>query len=907
VLKDVVERHLRALCDSLADEQRCEMWELTRYAARTLLENSLPSGRQALLTRCLQREAPLLPTADCYDAWRAVAEVFLTQNGQFYRKVNKTRGFPTTNAAMKKRMEQLLEAFAGDESLCAQLRSLRTLPSLHYSNDQWQTLEALFAVLPEAVVELQLVFQQQGRADHVENALRALQALGSEDEPTDLALALDYQLKHILVDEFQDTSFTQHDLLQRLTAGWVPGDGRTLFCVGDPMQSIYRFRQAEVGLFLELQQHGLSHLPLESLQLTANFRSHPAIVEWVNRVFPKVFPPVDVVEDGAVRYTPSVAARSAEGGGVHVHASIEATPLATAGRVVEIVREALARDDTGRIAILVAARTHVGAIAEQLQRAGVEHQAVEIQLLGDRPVVQDLIALTRALVHLADRTAWLAVLRAPWCGLTLADLHVIAAGDDKATIRELLSRALADESNDLSADGRARAQRTFAVLERALQERSRTSLRDWVERTWNALGGPATRPELQDLEDAQAYFRKLEQLEVAGDLDDVTKLEQQLEELCARPRAEASARVEIMTIHKAKGLEFETVIVPGLERSVRGDDRSLLLWTRVPGIDDGLVLAPLTAAGADSDPVYRWVELLEQERTKHERARLLYVAATRAKRELHLIGTVKLKAKDGQAELAAPHRTSMLAMLWHEVEPAFQAALTELSPQAELPMEVRRSVPLKRLPLDWRVPEPPASLRLSQTPRTDLIGPEQPQFDWASETARHIGTLVHRELDRMSREGRLDAHDVRTARNRLHTELAELGVPLSHCESACERVIAAIENTLADERGRWIFGLDGRIRAPESELALSGVIRGDVIHRIIDRTFIDEHGVRWIVDFKTSTHEGGGLDTFLDAEVERYRLQLSRYAELMRAFNPGEPVKAALYFPLLKAWREVPV
>ena len=67
-------------------------------------------------------------------------------------------------------------------------------------------------------------------------------------------------MQHLLVDEFQDTSVAQFDLLERLTAGWEPGDGRTFFLVGDPMQSIYRFRQAEVGLFLKVAEGAVGQM-----------------------------------------------------------------------------------------------------------------------------------------------------------------------------------------------------------------------------------------------------------------------------------------------------------------------------------------------------------------------------------------------------------------------------------------------------------------------------------------------------------------------------------------------------------------------------------------------------------------------------------------------------------------------
>ena len=348
--------------------------------------------------------------------------------------------------------------------------------------------------------------------------MRALRALGTPEEPTDLALAFDYRLQHILVDEFQDTSFSQLDLLERLTGGWADGDGRTLFCVGDPMQSIYRFRQAEVGLFIDLQQHGLRNLRLEPLRLEANFRSTPAIVDWVNESFPAVLAARNDAEQGAVQYSPSTATVADSGGGVHVHTFVNADEDIEAARVVTIVRDSLEQSADGRIAILVAARTHVDAIARELTTAGVDFQAIEIEQLRDRPVVQDLIALTRALVHVADRTAWLAVLRAPWCGLTLADLHALAA-QSATTIEEAIARALASTHDDLFAegrlsdDGRVRLARTWQILSAALAERGRWPLRIWVERTWNALGGPATLTRVDDLDDAESYLARLEQIE----------------------------------------------------------------------------------------------------------------------------------------------------------------------------------------------------------------------------------------------------------------------------------------------------------------------------------------------------------------------------------------------------------
>ncbi len=901
-LRKVVERHLRMLCEELGADRRTELFALLQHSGSQLLANpGLAAARRALLESCSGRTSPPDEMSESLEVWRAVAAMLFKQDGDLYEKVDKRHGFPTEAKDMKERMLEMLRWLASHTQLCERLLELRTLPDPTYTEQQWFILEALLELLPQAVAELQLVFQAHGKADYAEVSLRALRALGTPDEPTDLALAFDARLEHILVDEFQDTSFTQRDLLELLTAGWMPGDGRTLFCVGDPMQSIYRFRQADVGLFIELQERGLQHLPLEPLRLEANFRSTPSIVGWVNRVFPNVLAPVNDAEQGAVRYSASTAALSSEGGGVTVHPDVDGDAAGEALRVAAIVRETLQRDPDGRIAILVTARTHVEAIAAELTKTGIAFRAVEIEQLRDRPVVQDLIALTRALVHLGDRTAWFAILRAPWCGMTLGDLHAISEHDTPVLV-DAIEAALHAVPDDLfapgvlSSDGRARLTRLMTVMRDALNERGRWPLRLWVERTWNALGGPATLTRVEDLDDANAYFDRLDDIELAGDLEDVARLEDQLQRLFASGQVQGDAQVEIMTIHAAKGLEFETVILPALHKRMRSEDRELLRWTRIAGPDGGVVLAPVKAEGSDPDPIYRWIELLERERILRERARLLYVAVTRAKRDLHLLGTAVASRREGES-VREPNQGSMLRMLWGAVAAEFdqiaaQSSTSSFSQQV-LPQKIRR------LPLDW-TPRQLASIGPVVAP-IDIVQ-EQPIFDWVSETSRHVGTLVHRELDRWSRSGE---STLRVDRERLLLELAELGVPPDRTESACERVITALERTLADERGRWLLGLTSDIREATSELALSGVIGERIIEGVIDRTFLDRDGTRWIVDFKTSTHEGSGLEEFLDQEVVRYLPQLTRYATLMRRFKPGERIKAALYFPLLKEWREV--
>src|SRR5690606_6568813 len=125
-------------------------------------------------------------------------------------------------------------------------------------------------------------------------------------------------------------------------------------------------------------------------------------------------------------------------GGVKVHALLRRSRLHEAEQVALIVRERLASDPDARIGILVQGRSHLVHSVAELAGQGIAFRATDIDPLGERPVVLDLLSLTRALAHLADRTAWLAVLRAPWCGLTLEALYTLFGDDREATIVELL-------------------------------------------------------------------------------------------------------------------------------------------------------------------------------------------------------------------------------------------------------------------------------------------------------------------------------------------------------------------------------------------------------------------------------------------------------------------------------------
>ena len=865
---------------------RRDHWLRHVHAPRAQLEAALQAQRADAHARAV-RTCPA-GAAWSADEWREAAPRLLTQKGTWRKR----------NAEA-----EALEA-AGGEPLRLALLEMALLPPAHYSDAQWEALEAILGLLPVAVAELKLVFQARGQADFTEVAQGALRALGEEGAPTDLALALDYRIRHLLVDEFQDTSISQYELLARLTEGWEPGDGRTLFAVGDPMQSIYRFREAEVGKFLEARSAGVGGVALAPIALAANFRSQAGIVEWVNAAFAHLMPEREDPASGAVPYTASVAVRPPlPGAAVTVHAFFDKDTAGEAARVVELVRAAQADAGASSTAILVRNRGSLTEIVPQLQAAGLRFRAIEIERLDERPVVQDLLALTRALAHAGDTLAWFAVLRAPWCGLTLGELALLAEGAPR-----LPWDALHEEARvaALPAPARARLERTRAVLAQALAQRGRTSLRELVAGTWLALGGPACVSDPTDIEDAEIFLDHLEAHERAGTLADLADFEDSLQKLYALPDLQASEALQVMTIHKAKGLEFDHVILPGLGRAPRRDDKRLMLWMEraaaSPARRNELLLAPIEEAGAEADAIYAWIARLEAERESLEAARLLYVAATRARRRLHLLGVVRLK--DGEPQ--PPQKNSLLARLWPVVEAAFAAQAASAAgaahgePAAHAGEE-RPDQSLRRLPADWRLPAPPPALAWD-APAQETSAREAIEFSWAGETARHVGSVAHRWLQRMAEDALSgwDGARVRALRERCAAQLAARGVPAAELDAAAARVLDALVNAIEDERGRWLLG--PREQAA-SELRLRAVSGGRVQTLIVDRTFIAD-GRRWIVDYKTGGHEGADVEAFLDSEQARYRGQLERYAEAFAAAEGARP-RLGLFFPMLRGWREL--
>jgi ATP-dependent exoDNAse (exonuclease V) beta subunit len=844
--------------------------------------------------------------------WRYLAWLLLTGSGDWRRKWDKNTGVPPKPPEFKRAVAEWAARVAGEPGRRAALAELLELPDPALSPDDAGALAGLSLLLQHAAAELEIEFAQRGRVDHVAVAGAARAALSVDGAPTDLALRCGEAIRHILIDEFQDTSLEQFELLRALTAGWSAGDGRTLFAVGDPMQSIYQFREAEVGLFLQAREQGIGGLRLESLQLRRNFRSAPEVIDWVNAACSRVFPASDDPWLAAISYLPALAGRGQPGGRVQVHAMQDGDPAVEAACIAARAVDERRRSPDCSIAVLLPARRHAAPIAVALRAAGLAVRGVKLEPLAERPVVRDLGALARALCHLGDRTAWLALLRAPWCGLPLPQLQALAEGE----AQPLWARfGEAGVLAALDASARTRLGRLRAALLPAIEGADRQlPLGERVERAWLRLGGPATCESQAELVNAEAYLRALDEEREAewpaGDAADGL-----VAELYADAEPVAGA-VEILTVHAAKGLEWDVVFLPALGRSGRSDDKPLLEWLDMPAevLPGGLLLAPMLGVGElPPRSLVDYIAGVKQQRRRLERARLLYVAATRAKHSLHWIGFAPTSPRTGELQ---PRGGTSLALLWPVLEPAFLAAGTAGVPAvqpaaAQAASNVQESAPceapgaLLRLAADFNPQGLPGPVPATRLAVGAGLAQEAPEYLWVGLAARLVGTLVHAELQRLSAHAAMAGSLPEGASLRAADylpRLAELGLVGEAARPAAQRIVAALAATLADARGRWLLGEGGG--EAHSELRLAGLHEGRVLNISIDRVRADPQGERWIIDYKTGTHEGGDLEAFLASEAIRHAPQLARYRSMATSLWGG-PLRTALYFPLLGQFREV--
>ena len=873
------------------------------YAATNLLNENSSSN----VTRL--HDFKSLPDAKTDDLpiWEGIADFLLTGTGTWRKPggINKNIGFPSDGTERakqeKEKFKEILESLSGKEELLKELQTIKDLPNSQYDEDEWTVLNALLHLLPIAVNHLMRVFSETSAVDFQAVAMAAVEALGTDDNPTDLMLSLDLKIQHILVDEYQDTSMSQVTLLRALTRGWEHGDGRTLFVVGDPMQSIYLFRGAEVGLFLDARINGINFLKLSPLILKSNFRSNRQIVEWVNNSFKTAFPEKEDIFTDSIPFVPSLPIKTDEEDmSVDVRLYEERNEVTEAEEIVSVIGSI---DKGESVAILARSRVHLNEIVDQFKKKGVDFKSQDLDSLIDRPVIRDLFSLLRALMHPYDRIAWLASLRAPWCGLMLPDLHEICAGDRNSPVWTLIN----DESrvDSLSQDGQCRVSSFVEKFKNALNLRGRVSPGRLLEGLWLELGGPATVVDCDSMDDSSAFFEMLDSVSIAGEIESLKLLEYKIENLYANHSGKSENPVEIMTIHKAKGLEFDHVIIPGLGKRPRVPDKRLLFWMERGDRRDDLLLAPIEKKGSDKQSaIYKYLSKVYGDKELLEQTRLFYVAATRARKKLYLFGHVKASGDDGIKTESKSFLSSIEKSLNTDMIVRCSTAKT-MPVKTEGGCADLGAVPrLKRLPAKWKRPDCAQPITVDiKTADKELDKLDVP-FYWAGGAIKHLGTVIHKYLCRIAQEGlpSWNIARIEKQKNCIEAMLSQHGLNKEEVFQMSKKGVEILCQTLNDDSGLWILAdhLEGL-----SEMPVTSVINGEIIHAIIDRTFVDDNDIRWIIDYKISFHGGGLLGDFLESEKKRYKEQLEKYASILESAGENRKIKKALYHPALSTLTEL--
>lgn len=889
--------------------------------------------------------------SDNIDQWIALAEFLLTGKGQVRKSFRATEGIlPASKMKSKddKKLAQqqkiwcqeLYEQLQSYPGFIELLADVKQFPATNYSEHQWSNIEALNNCLTMLLGYLKLEFQSQGKVDFIELSQAALNALEDDIGATDLAMKFDYQIMHILVDEFQDTSHAQYELLRLLTQGWQPDDGRTLFVVGDPMQSIYRFREADVGLYLECRQSGLAGIPLKPLVLTTNFRSEAGIVEWVNRAFKQVLPDKENAMLGAVPVSLADAKNDNREQAVEFIHQLNANSSFQAETVLSLVKSIRQSSPQDTIAILVRSKTHAQDAILALKENNIPVEAIEMERLDQRPMIKNLKSLTRFLLNPQDGIALAALLRSEWCGLTLSALALLFQSNVPwLTISRYFEQSdIKNESrnsrftdkvlNKLSVDDACRLSRFYQQLAPYVSQIDKYPLAAQVKAAWFTLGGAHMHANKRDLNDAEQFFNALSEKVSDKAVINVAELDTLVERLFSSPdsidAAESSTDtlntlssehskeqsndpsilppVKVLSIHKSKGLEFDQVIIPHLERKPKNEDAQLVLWQELPSRGqrkDNFLVAPMKTDDASDDRLYQLLGNINKAKQIYETGRLLYVAATRAKKRLYLLAQSNVKDNGEELSVTLPDKSTLLSQLWPAVEHQVEQQLKSYD-EPEQVSELRQSseILLNRLKLDATIQPLTAQLVMPSTVDTLASDQQSPDFEWASENAALIGNLVHEYLQIIAEQGveRWSLNNIEQLKPTFQRYFKQQQVAQNDLGYCVERCVKALSNVLEDDTGRWLLS---RHENAQSEFSLSTRLNEQFKTYVIDRTFIDDKGCRWIVDFKTGYHAGGNLESFYQSELERYKNQLATYASVMRQME-SRNLRCALYLPMHK-------
>lgn len=517
-------------------------------------------------------------------------------------------------------------------------QALQTAGSLAFSPEEEEVLRWVIRVMEQVDAKYKRKKEERNCLDFDELQFRAVTLLRKHSR---ICREVRSQIRYLMVDEFQDTNEAQKQLIDLLCPG--PDGGRIpgkLFVVGDPKQSIYRFRGAEVTVFGQTRDEILQSGGKE-VALVDNFRSDGALVGFINGLFSKL---MRGVPGEANHYQPARAGRlSGDGPRVEFLAvdAAEADPRAVeaaaiARRISELAEEGI---PYGGMAILFQAMTHVKQMEKVLIREGVPCHVVGGSGFYAQQEIFDLLNFMRILEDPEDTLAMVGVLRSPFCGVSDETLLHLAREEGWVQNRgHWVEKGCSPEES-------RKLKQFLHQFERFRQFKGRVPVADllsdlleqsgYIHVIWSTPRGKQARANLEKFLQLLRQWKDVDANSLKSILDKVDRLtELEDRETEAPVEAEEENSVRLMSIHQSKGLEFPVVFVPDLARKPLIDVPDIKLDREA-----GVVVRLVDETGEKREP-FRWQLVMDRERelSREESVRLFYVATTRAEQRLILSG-----------------------------------------------------------------------------------------------------------------------------------------------------------------------------------------------------------------------------------------------------------------------------
>lgn len=724
-------------------------------------------------------------------------------------------------------------------------------------NDDSKLINELKPILKSICASLKIKFNESNRVDFSEISQQAHYALKNEDGFTDISNYMGIKFSHLLIDEFQDINFNQLRLFQYLINSWGPEN--TIFCVGDPMQSIYRFRKSEVGIFMDVIKNGFMNFKLEHIILSTNNRSSSHIINWFNAKFSKIFNMVNDVDLGSINYQECKSPLNNIAGEVKLIPFITEKDHKSDECESELIVQNILKSKHPTIAIIARSKTHLKPIVSYIKQHyqnEIPINAIELESLYNHQCIQDILILTLAMNNFANRTYWVGLLRSPLCGITLNDTHILLNKNHEDSVWVILN---SDQTNQLSADGLTRINRLIKFVKKYQKKIYLNNWHELINKLWFELGGVKTLFKKNDFNLIEKYLTIL-RIHGSNNIDE-DKLIKEIKESMVSSYGLGEKTVSFLTIHKSKGLEFDHVIIPGLNKLNRNPAKSLINY------DSSTKGSIFSILKNDSKKfsLHGYHGLKNKSKDFNELKRVLYVACTRAKSQLDLIAQV-------DEILTKPKKNSLIDFLWNDFKTI-------------KPIKIKSKKALK----NFGTFKP----RHVQLPicemKDDEITPEKKikleQFNFKKEYSNNeiiTGIIIHKYLELFHAKSISLSFNLKIFLDQMIKEQNlennnSINIIMKNVETSIDRLHNSKDGSI----------LTKQYINDQSEYKISYQHDDQLHHYRIDRTFLINPDERWIIDYKFHNN-----DDNLKKIIQAYSKQLDKYADF---FN--EPIiRKKVYF-----------